>query len=643
MKNVLRDRAGFSLPEFLAYSSVSRALRPYRRVPHFAIGLVLENWERKTSYVQAAVMFIDRKSDYRYQEHVKIFDETRSNDHIEAVMDMLQHKQTIIFFRSGDAIPKDLRFALDIVIKIEPPDIRQARGVVRWGYRTTVTDDQAEALINCDWRRLKLAMTWGRPMPRVLAIVEKMVQAGAPSVPNAPSQAGEILSDIRLEDMEGYGDAKTWGLDLARDLEDWRGGKIAWDDVDKGVLLSGPPGTGKTIFAKALAATCKANLVVASYAKWQGKGHLGEFLKAMQRSFQDSKKNAPAILFIDEIDAFGSRDSVSTQNESYDTKAINGLLEQLDGLEGREGVIVVAATNNPHKIDAAILRSGRLDRQVRIPLPDLKARAAIFRMHLRDAFDEGRCQSFAELSDGASGADIQKIVRNARRRARGLRRPVTMADVLLHLPIPVQIPPETLRVNAVHEIGHAIVGVALGMELISVEISARILLTTQNQPVGKATFGRRSWARRTKAHYLDAIAMGLGGMAAEQLLLGCHDDGVAGGRGSDLYDATRTAILLDRSFGMGDGLASLGDISDAPILDISRMDRSVLDRADKMLREQLERATEILERHRPACERLVDALVAGLELSGQEVLDALDEEAHSEPRALGNPARRISR
>ncbi|MCM2441065.1 AAA family ATPase [Agrobacterium vitis] len=627
MKNVLRDRAGFSLPEFLAYSSISRAIRPYRRVPHFAIGLVLENWERKTSYVQAAVMFIDRKSDYRYQEHVKIFDETRSNDHIEAVMDLLQHKQTIIFFRSAEAIPEDLRYALDIVVKVEPPDIRQVRGVVRWGYKTTVTDDQADALIKCDWRRLKLAMTWGRPMPRVLGIIEKMVRAGAPSVPSAPTRSGEVLADIRLEDMEGYGDAKVWGLDLARDLEDWRAGKITWDDVDRGVLLSGPPGTGKTIFAKALAASCNATLFATSYARWQAKGNLNDFLKAMHKSFRDAKNSAPSILFLDEIDAFGSRERTNSSNASYDMKAITGLLESLDGLEGREGVIVVAASNHPDNIDEAILRSGRLDRHVRIPLPDLRARAAIFRMHLLGAFDEGRCESFAELSQGASGADIQKIVRNARRRARGLRRPVTVADVLLHLPIPAQIPAETMRVNAVHEIGHAVVGVVLGMELVSVEISSRILLTTQNQPVGKATFGRRPWARRTKAHYLDAIAMGLGGMAAEKLLLGCHDDGVAGGRGSDLYDATRTAILLDRSFGMGDGLASLGDISEAQMIDISRMDRSVLARADKVLRAQLERATEILERHRPACERLVDGLVAGLELSGEEVLDALDEDS----------------
>lgn len=627
MKNVLRDRAGFALPEFLAYAGISRAIRRYRRARHFAIGIVLDNWERKTSYVQAAVMFIDQRSAYRFQDHVKIFDETRSDDHIEAVMDLLQHKQTIIFFRSEDAIPPDLLLALDIVVKVQPPDVRQACGVVHWGYRTPLTDEQAEALIACDWRRLKLAMTWGRPMSRVLAIMEKMAKAGvprAPAPPSAPKRKGEAIADIRLESMEGYGEAKNWGLDLARDLDDWRAGTISWDDVDAGMLLSGPPGTGKTIYAKALAATCGAHLVVASYATWQAKGHLNDLLKAMQKSFQEAKKNAPSILFIDEIDAFGSRDSVSTQNESYDTKAINGLLEQLDGLEGREGVVVVAASNRPEKIDAAILRSGRLDRHIRIPLPDIAARTAIFRMHLRGEFKEAALNTFAELSEGITGADIQKIARDARREARRLRRSVSLADVLVHLPVPAFIPPETLRVNAIHEIGHAVVGTVLGMELVRVEISPKILLTTSTQSVGKATFDRRPWVRRTKTYYLDEIAMGLGGMAAEQMMLGCHDDGVAGANG-DLHMATRTALLLDRAFGMGDGLGSLGDISDAPMIDITRMDRSVLRRVDRILDEQLARAKAILELHRGACGNLIDALVASLELSGLEVLDALDD------------------
>lgn len=586
------------------------------------------------SYVQAAVMFIDQRSDYRFQEHVKIFDETRSDDHIEAVMDLLQHKQTIIFFRSEEGIPPDLLLALDIVVKVEPPDVRQARGVVHWGYRTPLTDEQAEALIACDWRRLKLAMTWGRPMSRVLAIMEKMAKAGvpgAPATPRASNRRGEAIADIRLESMEGYGAAKSWGLDLARDLDDWRAGAISWDDVDTGMLLSGSPGTGKTIYAKALAATCGAHLVVASYATWQAKGHLNDLLKAMQKSFQEAKKNAPSILFIDEIDAFGSRDSVSTQNESYDTKAINGLLEQLDGLEGREGVVVVAASNRPEKIDAAILRSGRLDRHIRIPLPDIAARTAIFRMHLRGEFKEAALNTFAELSEGITGADIQKIARDARREARRLRRSVSLADVLVHLPVPAFIPPETLRVNAIHEIGHAVVGTVLGMELVRVEISPKILLTTSTQSVGKATFDRRPWARRTKAYYLDEIAMGLGGMAAEQMMLGCHDDGVTGANG-DLHKATRTALLLDRAFGMGDGLGSLGDISDAPMIDITRMDRSVLRRVDRILDEQLARAKAILELHRSACRKLVDALVASLELPGQEVLDALDSDPDGESR-----------
>ena len=624
MKNFVRDRSGFSLPEFLAYAGINRAIRPYKRIPHFSIGLILPEWGRKTSYVKAALMFFDPKSDFRYQDQVKIFDETKADTHIEAVMDMLQNKQTIIIFRSQEAIPEDLRIALDVVVTIEPPDVRQARGVVRWGYRTTLTDKQAEALISCDWRRLKLAMTWGRPMPRVLSIVEKMSSMNGPPESSVAAKPQDALVGIRLEDMEGYGDAKTWGLDLARDLNDWRAGDISWDDVDRGVLLSGPPGTGKTIFARALAASCNAELVVASYAKWQAKGYLNDFIKAMQKSFQEAKKLAPSILFIDELDAFGARGSSRSSNESYDMKAITALLEQLDGLEGREGVVVVAASNHPEKIDPAILRSGRLDRHVRIPLPDLRSRTAIFQMHLRDGFDDAELKSFAEVCEGASGADIQKIVRDARRRARRLRRPIRAADVLFHLPVPALIPAETLRVNAIHEIGHAVVGTVLGMELVRVEISPRILVTTANQSVGKATFGSRPWGRRTKAYYLDAIAMRLAGMAAEKLFLGCHDDGAAGGRGSDLHDATRAAIMLERSFGMGDGLSSFGDISEVPLIDISRMDRSVLLRADKILQQQLERATEILERHSPACERLIDGLVASLGLSGQEVLDELE-------------------
>lgn len=134
----------------------------------------------------------------------------------------------------------------------------------------------------------------------------------------------------------------------------------------------------------------------------------------MQKSFKEAKDAAPAILFIDEIDAFGSRDDAEGNNASYDIKAINGLLEQLDGIEGREGVIVVAACNHPKIVDAAILRAGRLDRHVEISLPDQRAREAIFKMHLHDSLGVEDYHDFAAATAGLSGADIQKIVRNAR-------------------------------------------------------------------------------------------------------------------------------------------------------------------------------------------------------------------------------------
>ncbi|WP_050577405.1 hypothetical protein [Sinorhizobium arboris] len=187
-----------------------------------------------------------------------------------------------------------------------------------------------------------------------------------------------------------------------------------------------------------------------------------------------------------------------------------------------------------------------------------------------------------------------------------------------------------MKANAVHEIGHAVVGAVLGMDLVKVAIIGRIRVDDSLQSLGQARFRRGTWIRRTRDHYLDLIAMTMAGMAAEEVFLDGHDDGVAGTDGSDLFEATKTAIALERSYGMGEKLASYGDLSRRRFEEIGHLDPALMARVDRILQEQLDRAKGILERHRSACMMLADELVARLELPDKEVLDALDQ--HSRGR-----------
>ncbi|TAY88105.1 AAA family ATPase [Rhizobium leguminosarum] len=620
---ISRTRQGYSLPEYIAYAGICGAIRPYARANRFAVALVLSKWEEKSTYLRAAAAYLNPRADFRISDRVYVGD--AKDETYDTILDDFANKRTIVLFKDEEDVPKDIALAFDAVVRVDAPSARQVRGVVKWVYGLDITPDEAGVLARSNWRRLKLAVMRGRPMSRVLAILEKIEALNADENARA-AKIPVIPREATLDDMAGYGEAKNWGLDLARDIADWRTGSISWEEVDKGILLSGPPGVGKTIFSRALAATCGVELVVASYAKWQSKGHLGDFLRAMLASFAEAKKKAPSILFIDELDAFGERTAGGTDNSSYDIKAINALLEQLDGLDGREGVVVVGACNHPEWIDAAITRPGRLDRQVRIPLPDLEARAGIFRMHLRGALAEDEHMAFAEATEGMTGASIEQIVREARRTARKRRQRLAAEDVFRHVPPVVVIPPQVVRVNAIHEVGHAVVGAVLGMNLESVSISKTLRFAPRQQAVGKAVFKRDPWARRTKEHYLDIIGMTVSGMAAEQLFLGCWDDGASGGAGSDLHEATKTAIALERSFGMGQKLASYGPIDDRIASEIKSLDASLMAQVDAILRSQLDRAMMILERHREACLKLADELAERGELSGREVFDALDED-----------------
>lgn len=205
---------------------------------------------------------------------------------------------------------------------------------------------------------------------------------------------------LRIETLAGYGKARDWALGLKQDLELWQAAKLAWDDMSVKLLLSGPPGTGKTQFAKALCNSLQVPLIATSVATWLEPGYLGDVLKRMSASFAEAEAAAPSILFIDEIDGIGKRGSSGEWNSYWDS-IVNRALELLNGAAKTSGVIVVAATNNPDAIDRALLRSGRLETHIPIPRPDTTALIGIIRHHLKGDLDSVVASASAQPAHSA--------------------------------------------------------------------------------------------------------------------------------------------------------------------------------------------------------------------------------------------------
>ncbi|MCK8782240.1 AAA family ATPase [Rhizobium sp. NTR19] len=517
----------------------------------------------------------------------------------------------VMVIPEGAQPPPTINVALDRVVhvgEVHPAHLAAAFKTVRGA---KVDAGVAAALLAHRPEVLFQALRPGRPISHALA----RLNALKPEVPAVEA------NELGIEDLPGFGSARDWALNLAADLDDWRSGRIRWTDVDCGLLLSGPPGTGKTMFASAVARTCRTKFIQASSAQWQAAGHLGDYLKAMRRSFREAAQNTPAILFIDEFDAVGDRSKFSGDNANYGVQVVNGLLEALDGADRREGVIVIAATNDPDAIDPALKRPGRLDRHVAVTLPEYDDRKKIISIHLGAELPPDVLATAARATSGFSGADLAQLAKDARKIARRGRRAISPEDVLAFVP-PLLVPDiETRRVLAVHEAGHAIVGLDLAFGTIK-SVVVPHHLSPRSGSMGYVEWLREPNLYRSERSYRHEIAVLLGGLAAERIILGQIHDGAGGGEDSDLARATDIATLMVASFGMG-SLVYQHASTPSERMELRNSDEGIRQRVEKVMAHSLQRAEGIIKGRRHHLEILVDALIRTEVVTGEQIEEAL--------------------
>lgn len=302
------------------------------------------------------------------------------------------------------------------------------------------------------------------------------------------------------------------------------------------------------------------------------------------------------------------------------------VIQAASGSISRTGVVVVAATNYPEKVDPALLRPGRLDRHLRIFLPDIDALSAILRYHLGDNLQSVDLTDIARSLEGATGAIIEQIVRDARRRSRYLGREMIVED-LKHGLSQIRLSEDAFRRACVHESGHALVGQLLSAVSGSIPVAVRVRresLTQQND-AGETEFYRTPGFDRTKATYLAEITALLAGLAAEDVILGGHAEGSGGVNRSDLHLATMIAARLEGSLGLGGSLVYLMSSDDAQIMEQVRQDSHLRRQIHAMLKACAHRARTLISQNHEKLELLASKLAQQSHLTSADIAALVDD------------------
>ena len=453
----------------------------------------------------------------------------------------------------------------------------------------------------------------------------------------------------RFTDVAGYDGVKQEVSEVVDFLRDPLRYAAAGAQGPRGVIMVGPPGTGKTLIARAVAGEAQVPFLSVTGSAFV-EMFVGVGASRVRDLFADARRRAPSIIFIDEIDAIGGRRggaAIGGNDEREQT--LNQLLSEMDGFDQTMGLVVIAATNRPESLDPALLRPGRFDRQVIVPLPNQTERAAILAVHARGKKlgPDVDLSIIARGTPGFSGADLANLVNEAAINAvRDNRTTLTAGDldaardrVLLgrRESSNVLLPEEKQSV-AVHESGHALVAALCE----NADPVSKVTILPAGMALG-ATHQLPEAERHlySEAYLTDLLAVRLGGRAAELVVFGHGSTGAA----NDLSEATQLAIRMVREFGLSPALGPVGYSPEGPqylggpIQDGLRRpyseetQRVVDEEVSRLLREAEQRAVAMLRDHRDALDWLAARLVEQETIDGSVVLDVLQEKRQLVPRA----------
>ena len=445
---------------------------------------------------------------------------------------------------------------------------------------------------------------------------------------------------ITFDDVAGIDEAKEELEEIVEFLRNPQKFSRLGGKIPKGALLVGPPGTGKTLLARAIAGEAGVPFFSISGSDFV-EMFVGVGASRVRDMFEQAKKNAPCILFIDEIDAVGrSRGSGYGGGNDEREQTLNQLLVEMDGFEANEGIIIVAATNRPDVLDPALLRPGRFDRQVQVPNPDIKGREKILAVHARKTplGPDVDLRVIARGTPGFSGADLANLVNEAALLAARLGRRFVTLDDFEMAKDKVMMGPERRsmvmtedekKLTAYHEAGHAIVGLNLPQH----DPVHKITIIPRGRALGVTFYlPERDQLSMTREAALSRLCSAMGGKAAEELVFGANN--VTNGASSDIQMVTNLATAMVSQWGMSEALGNINYTSTQESFlgaqsqfNASTESRTIIDReVRRLVDEAYERAKTILKDNWDEMENLAKGLLEYETLGSEAMMRVINGE-----------------